>query len=175
MPASWLDPRLEIRAPSLHGRGTFAIAPISRGEVVIVWEHRVVTATDLPAELQGEVWPRADGSYVCLPPDDPESAEHFLNHSCEPNVWMMDEVTLVARSDIAAGEELTADYALWELDPNWVAPFRCSCGATTCRGVITGRDWESAELQRQYSGHFHPMLVARIAERDHTRAATGDV
>lgn len=163
MPPSWLDPRLEIRASSLHGRGTFATAPIAMGEVVTVWEHRVLNAVDLATTPPGEVWPRPDGRYVWLPVNDPEMAEHFLNHSCEPNVWMADEVTLVARHGIAAGEELTADYALWESDPGWVSPFRCRCGAPTCRGVITGRDWESRELQQRYGGHFHPKLSARMA------------
>jgi hypothetical protein len=164
-----------MRVVEIQGRGAFAIAPISAGEVVTVWEHYVVTVADLPAEPQGEFYPRADGSYVWLPPNDPESEEHFLNHSCDPNVWMTDEVTLAARRDIAAGEELTADYALWELDPNWVAPHRCRCGAPACRGVITGRDWESVELQRRYAGHFHPMLNARIAGRDRTPAAAEDL
>ena len=101
-------------------------------------------------------------------------AEHFLNHSCEPNVWMTDEVTLVARHGIAPGEELTADYALWESDPGWVSPFRCRCGASTCRGVITGRDWQSRELQQRYGGHFHPKLRARMAAGEDTKAAAGD-
>jgi hypothetical protein len=39
-------------------------------------------------------------------------AEHFLNHSCDPNVWMEDEVTLAARRDLGVGEELTAVCAL---------------------------------------------------------------
>src|SRR5215475_6693053 len=175
MPPTWLDPRLEIRASSINGRGAFAIAPISAGSVVTVWEHCIVTADDLPAEPQGEVYPRADGGYVWLPPNDPESAEYFLNHSCDPNVWMTNEVTLVSRRDIARGEELTADYALWELDPNWVAKWRCRCGASICRGAVTGRDWESPELQRRYGDHFHPLLNARIAGRNHTQAAAEDL
>ena len=40
----------------------------------------------------------------------------YTNHSCDPNVWMQDEVTLAARRDIAIGEELTIDYAMIEGD-----------------------------------------------------------
>jgi hypothetical protein len=47
MSSTWLNPSLEIRASSLQGRGAFAIAPIDAGEVVTVWEHRIVTAADL--------------------------------------------------------------------------------------------------------------------------------
>ncbi len=40
-----------------------------------------------------------------------------LNHSCDSNLWMADEATVVARRDIAAGEELTLDYALHPASP----------------------------------------------------------
>ena len=93
-------------------------------------------------------------------------AEHFLNHSCDPNVWMSNEVTLVTRRDIARNEELMSDYALWELDPAWVSRFRCRCGSSMCRGVVTGRDWQSLDLQRRYGAHFHPLLMSRIAARE---------
>lgn len=170
MPTSWLDPRLKICASPLHRCGTFATADIDVSEVVTVWEHRVLDATDLLAAPPGQVWRRADGSYVWLPPKNRSVAEHFLNHSCDPNLWMANEVTLIAKRRIFAGEELTADYALWELDSGWVSAFRCACGAPMCRGVITGRDWESSDLQQRYAGHFHPILTSRINERNRSNA-----
>lgn len=36
-----------------------------------------------------------------------------LNHACDSNLWMADEVTLIARRHIVSGEELTVDYALF--------------------------------------------------------------
>ena len=36
-----------------------------------------------------------------------------VNHSCEPNVGMGGNVLLVSMRDIAAGEELTIDHALF--------------------------------------------------------------
>ena len=171
MPTSWLDHRLKIWTSPLHGRGTFATAPIAANETVTVWEHRVLSATELATAPPGPVWPRLDGLYIWVPPKDREMSEHFLNHSCDPNLWMANEVTLSAKRPIKTGEELTGDYALWELDPGWVSVFRCSCGAQTGRGVITGRDWESRELQHRYAGHFHPMVSARIAERNRSKVA----
>jgi hypothetical protein len=60
-----------------------------------------------------------------------------INHSCEPNAWL-DGLDVVARFDIAPGEEITLDYATFynELMPS----FECSCGEPTCRGTITGED-----------------------------------
>ena len=130
--------------------------------MVTVWEHRILdTDDDAPP---GEVWPRPDGTFVWLPANDSTVAEAFLNHSCDPNVWMANEVTLIARRAIAAGEELTTDYALFELDPAWASRWRCRCEATCCRGAVTGRDFELPELQERYRGHFHPMLLRRITE-----------
>jgi uncharacterized protein len=99
---------------------------------------------------------------VWVPPDDRTAPEAFLNHSCDPNVWMADEVTLVARRAIAPLEELTIDYALFELDRSWTARWLCQCGSALCRGSVTGRDYELAELQARYGRHFHPMVLRRF-------------
>ena len=81
-----------------------------------------------------------------------------MNHSCDPNVWMLDQVTLVTRREIEPGGELTADYALWEADEGWVGRWECRCGASRCRGRVTGQDWRSRELQERYRGHFSPFI-----------------
>ena len=82
------------------------------------------------------------------------------NHSCDPNLWMQNERTVCARREIAAGEELTMDYALATRTPEW--RMECRCGTSECRGVITGNDWQLPELQQRYSGHFSPFINARI-------------
>lgn len=161
---SWLHPHIEIRESPLHGRGTFATGPIASGEVVTIWAHELLDSPTDAKDRSGELYVRADGTYVWLPPSNGTIDEDFLNHSCDPNVWMTDEVTLCARRNIAAGEELTGDYALWELDPEWVCPWRCRCGSALCRRSVTGRDWELPELQRRYAGHWHPSIEARIAK-----------
>ena len=76
----------------------------------------------------------------------------------------MDEVTLAARKHVEPGEELTTDYALFELDIGSVCGFECRCGSGVCRRTITGRDWQLPELQTRYAGHWHPTLTQRIAE-----------
>lgn len=171
---TWIDPRIEIRESPLHGLGAFAVAPIRDGEVVTVWAHTILDGDQAPRVQRGELHRCADGQYVWLPESwgeltgyDP--AEDCLNHSCDPNLWMNDEVTLSARRDIAAGEELTGDYALWEFDPEHVCPFECRCGSPHCRHRITGRDWELPELQRRYAGHWHPSIEAHIAKLQRKR------
>src|SRR4029453_4593723 len=72
------------------------------------------------------------------PDDDPAAAG---NHSCAPNARVVDRVTVVATRAIAAGEEITTDYALVTDDPGW--SMRCACGAAQCRGTVraVGSAW----------------------------------
>jgi len=79
MPASWLDSRLKIRPSRIHGRGTFATAPIATGETVTVWEHRVLHEPDVRAAPPGELWRRGDGVSVWVPPNDRTNAEPSIS------------------------------------------------------------------------------------------------
>jgi hypothetical protein len=87
---------------------------------------------------------------------------NYINHSCDPNVWMQDEVTLQARRDIAIGEELTIDYAMFEGNENWIPPWTCRCGSARCREKFTGMDWRREDLQERYQDHFSPFINERI-------------
>ena len=145
----------------------------------MVWGGRVYTQADVDT---GRVAPGStvyigEELYLGAPAGqydrERDDRGDFVNHSCDPNVWLADENTLVARRDLAVGEELTIDYALFEGDESDVKPWRCRCGSPLCRGTVTGRDWRSPELQARYRGHFSPFLEARInrLSRDRTRAA----
>ena len=142
----------------------FANAPIRRGEVVVVWGGTtILTEEDLRCGMgAGYDWATiGEGLYLAAPKDGGDLT-NFMNHSCDPNVWMADEVTLVARRDIAVDEELTLDYCLIEADEDWVGSWECRCGSELCRGRYTGRDWRCSELQERYRGHFSPFINARI-------------
>lgn len=90
--------------------------------------------------------------------------DYFLNHSCDSNLWMKDAYTLIAKRDVQIGEELTADYAIWEADETFVSKWECRCGSVKCRGRVTGNDWRSSELQERYIDHFTPLLNKRITK-----------
>jgi hypothetical protein len=100
----------------------------------------------------------AEGVNLLQADDDPA---RYGNHSCDPNLWLADEVTLVTRRPVSEGEELTVDYATMT-----VAPWRmeCRCGSPGCRGLVTGDDWRRPDLQERYAGRFSPFINARIAQ-----------
>jgi hypothetical protein len=40
--------------------------------------------------------------------------------------------------------------------------FECGCGQPTCRGHISGNDWQKPELQKRYAGFFSPHVQRKI-------------
>ncbi len=162
--ASWLDPRVEVRSSAIHGQGLFARAPIRADETVVRLGGRVLTDDELLGLGLDEHNSLAIGDHLNLLLDD-KSPVVLGNHSCDANLWMVDEVTFAARRDIAPGEEVTDDYALFGAD----LPFRmeCRCGSAACRGLVTNDDWRRPDLQERYAGHFSPFLNGRIAAMNH--------
>ena len=96
-----------------------------------------------------------------------DDVTYFINHSCEPNVWMENAYTLAAKRDINKGEELTIDYAIFEGD-NYKSKWECKCGSKLCRKMITGSDWKIKILQEEYKNHFIPLINKRIKRNKNT-------
>lgn len=102
--------------------------------------------------------------------DEIEDVDLF-NHSCEPNAGIRGQILLAAMRDIAAGEEITFDYATVLCrspheesaeDKSRPYGFECKCGTPTCRGRITVDDWRIPDLQRKYAGWFSWYLQEKI-------------
>jgi hypothetical protein len=165
---SWADPRIDVRTSAIEGTGGFARELIKAGEVVVILGGTVFTeaefidfaasATNYDAIQIGE-----DLHLVDMSPDS-RSTNGSLNHSCDSNLWMRDEVTLVAKRDIQAGEEVTVDYALFTALPDWTLDYPCACGSSHCRQTITGNDWQLPEVQAHYKNHFSPFINERISK-----------
>lgn len=163
-PKSWIDPRVEVRSSAIQGKGMFARERIKKGKVVVIWGGVLMTEKDVQAgkARRHSIAAIGEGLYLAGLANEDSSPDDFMNHSCNPNIWMKDEVTLVARRDIQANEELTADYAMWESDEEWTMHQECHCGSELCRQVITGKDWRLKELQERYKNHFSPFINKRI-------------
>jgi hypothetical protein len=156
---SVLTPGVEVRPSPIEGLGLFAARAFAAGEVVAVLGGRVVDdAGWAEAAAGGPVsgYAIGEGRHLVQDEDDPA---RFGNHSCDPTTWLVDAVTLVARRPVAAGEELTSDYATLTADPAWA--LSCRCGAEECRGWVTGVDHLRPELRRRYAGHLVPFLERR--------------
>ena len=163
--STWFHPNLIVKPSSINGQGLFATEPISAGTTVMVWGGTPYTRQDL-ADIRAGKIKVAEFSYSFIEEDlllaaPPDGMDYYVNHSCDPSVWMADNVTVVARHDIQTGEEITGDYAVWEADKDYILP-PCTCGSALCRKHVTGNDWMRPELQQRYAGHFLPYITQRI-------------
>src|SRR5688500_9414364 len=127
----WIDPRIEIRPSPIGGRGLFARSLIEAGGVVVIWGGVVFTQADVDAGKAAERSTVAIGEGLYLGgavgqyDRERDDRGDCMNHSCDPNCSMQDEVTLAARRDIQPGEELTGDYVMWEADETYLRPWEC--------------------------------------------------
>lgn len=158
----WISPKAKLRNTSISGHGLFATDFIQAGEEVVRWGGIYVSGKEAQKAKQ-------EGKHVMQFEDDlfsvedrGESDSYFINHSCDPNLWMKDTFTLEAKRDIKPGEELTIDYVVFMADENYIAKWECGCGSVNCRHKITGKDWKIKELQDKYKNHFIPLINRRI-------------
>jgi uncharacterized protein len=160
---SYISPKAAVKESSIHGRGLFAVEPITRGEIVCIKGGYIFNRETLqqvaetlgPAEIQ-----IAEDLFIGpLTERDREGSMIFSNHSCEPNIGVQGQIVFVALRDIQAGEELTHDWATTDDD---TYEMECKCGAPTCRKVITGRDWRKKDLQKRYAGYMSSYLIEKI-------------
>ena len=137
---------LLIRKSGIHGCGCYTTVTIAEGTHIVEY-----TGGRLSKEQADELYnERADTYLFCIGEGDyvidGDSVAAFINHCCEPNCETdeFDEhIWIIAQRDIAAGEELTYDYNLYDGDDDDEAP--CRCGAKQCRGSMYGEE----ELERR--------------------------
>ena len=162
-PLSFRSPKTRVAESRIHGRGLFAVSDIAAGEIVAVKGGHIITRAVLreltprlgPAEVQ-----IGDDLFICpVTEEEREGSMIFSNHSCEPNIGVRGQIVFVAMRDIRAGEELTHDWAMTDDDDSST---ECRCGARSCRGTITGRDWRRPELQARYGDYFSAYLLEKI-------------
>jgi SET domain-containing protein len=162
-PLSYLSPKAAVKTSAIHGRGLFAVGEFRPGEIVCVKGGHIFTRSTL-SEIATVLGPAeihiADDLFIGpFDADEREGAMMFSNHSCDPNIGVQGQIVFVALRHIAAGEELTHDWATTDDDDYTMT---CRCGAATCRGVITGKDWQNKDLQRKYRGMFSWYLQQKI-------------
>jgi SET domain-containing protein len=163
---SYRSPKTEVRASNIHGRGLFATADIAKDEIVAVKGGHIVTGQVLQDQITpvlGPVEIQIDDDLYIAPvtAEERDGSMLYSNHSCDANLGVRGEITFVARRDVAAGEELTHD---WCTTDDGDYSVKCNCGATDCRGTLTGKDWQKPELQKKYAGYFSAYLQKKIQE-----------
>ena len=168
MPLSYRSPKTEVCESKIHGRGLFAKTDIGKDEIVAVKGGHIVDRKTLRERITSRLGPveiQIGEDLFITPVTDEERELSMLysNHSCNPNLGVRGEITFVAMRDIRVGEELTHDWAMTDDDDYSV---ECKCGAPNCRKILTGKDWQRADLQTRYAGYFSAYLARKIAVLD---------
>jgi uncharacterized protein len=129
---------LVIRPSRIHSYGCYTTRPIRKGKLIVEYVGERLTceqADDLYDDFKTTYLFGLDGGKHII---DGFGVAAFVNHSCKPNCGtdqIRGKMWVIARRDIAAGEELTYDYNLYDGEED--AP--CLCGAKRCRGSLYSR------------------------------------
>jgi hypothetical protein len=144
--------RIVVRNSPIHGRGVFALRPITKGTRIIEYKGKLIT--DAAADRRyGRLHENSahtmlfsvDDGLVIDATRDGNSAR-WINHSCQPNCEIDEKnhrVFIDARRAIRPGEELTYDYNLQIGERHTAKAKRdhaCLCGAARCRGTMLGEE-----------------------------------
>jgi len=137
--------RLIVRSSGIHAAGCFALEPIAKGRKVVEYTGERILHDDADKLYENlpytYLFGTSDGETVI----DGFGMAMYVNHSCDPNCETEEDeqgkVWVMSMRNIAAGEELTYDYLLYEGDGD--AP--CSCGSAKCRGSM----YSPKELRRR--------------------------
>lgn len=156
----FVSSKIVRRDSPTHGAGVFAVEAIAAGEPILEFTGHVThaTVTDFTTyHLQ-------IGEELYIGPSG--DLDDLVNHSCEPNAGYIPESApehplLIAKREIAPGEEITMDYGAVIDEPDF-AGFPCSCGVSNCRGMVLSfrelsdvkkqslRDWVMPYLREKY-------------------------
>ena len=163
MNLSYISPKATVRESPIHGRGLFAVEPFERDEIVAVkgghiFDRRMLHRIE-PVLGAAEIQIGEDLFIGPLTESEREGSMIYSNHSCEPNIGVRGQIVFVAMRRIAAGEELTHDWATTDDD---TYRMECLCGAHACRRIITGQDWRRRELQEKYGRYMSWYLLEKI-------------
>ena len=163
--ANWIHKALAVVETSRCGFGVVTLDPIPTGSLVVMFGGSVITCAEfeqLSSEMQNFPFQVSDDLFLG-PRDEGEiGVGERINHSCNPSVGFAGAIALIALRDIAAGEEITLEYATCVASNDDAFVMQCSCGAPSCRKVITGHDWKLLDVQARLLPNYQPFLQEKV-------------
>ena len=127
---------LVVRPSPIHSTGVYTTRPIRRGTRVCEYDGQRMSKAVADARYEGRAvtYLFSCGGNTVI---DGFGMAMFLNHSCNPNCQTeqdaRDRIFISAIRDIAAGEELTYEYNLYDSDDEHQ---HCFCAAPNCRATM---------------------------------------
>ena len=145
-----LPANIRLARSGVHGHGLFARDFIAQGERILEYVGERITKAEALRRDEARRARAAAGGDACvylfetdgrhdIDGDVPWNPARRINHSCAPNCESEEDrgrIWIVAKRDIAPGEELGCDYG-FPLAEGREHP--CHCGAEECVGFIVHR------------------------------------
>lgn len=155
---SILSDKISVHSGSINRLGMFAKSNINCREIVYIKGGHVMSRAELfSSSIINSYLPISDEWVIgALSAKEEEAIKLYNNHSCNPNCAVRGDVVFIASRNITEGEELFIDYAFVDNEPY---RFKCNCGATNCRKIITGFDWQLRKLQKGYKKNFFSAYI----------------
>lgn len=146
------------------GKGLFSKRDIKKGENIFNFTGKLITfkQTLEATDNFGDPLQLGKNLYINL-----EEPMRFINHSCNPNTGIINDVTLIALRDIQEGEELYFDYSTSMDEDYWV--MQCMCGEANCRKTI--KDFKYLPLQAKQK-YLNLNIVQKFIAVEYQKIAT---
>lgn len=71
---------------------------------------------------------------------------------------------MTATRDIEIGEEVCYEYATSEMEESAHVPLHCLCGKTSCRKLVSGKEYLDPAFQAKYQTHFTEYVMKKLAK-----------
>ena len=136
----YLNKNTDIKSSPVHGLCRYATADIAKDEIIFV----IGGIAKRPSESGWYKGLLIDNDLVIDLPEG-NDYEAYINHSCNPNVYIDGQVVFRALRDINAGEFINVDYGTFMITKTDFIP-ECKCGSSNCRGKVTGEDYKFLDL-----------------------------
>lgn len=171
LPKPCFSSKVRLGKSRISGYGITAKCNIKRGEILIVEIGPIVSGRfiNLVEKELGYECELCVGRnrYLLHAPLHENYQGGYINHSCAPNVGMLENGVWAAISDIKPGEEVCCDYGTFETSPRW--SMKCNCGSKNCRKTITYKDYLISDLIKRLGRWYAPYLREELKLRNAKR------
>lgn len=127
------------------GRGIFAKKVIKKGEEIFKFTGEIIDFEQTLNREDDFGDPLQIGKDLYLNLEEPM---RFINHSCNPNTGIKNNVLLIALENIQKGEEIYFDYSTSMDEDYWI--MQCECRNENCRKLIKDFRHLPPQIKQKY-------------------------
>lgn len=150
---------LYIAASPIAGKGLFTDREIEANQAILSFTGERIFHEYTPEfALMGSNWIGVGDREWVIP--EAESPVLYLNHCCDPNVFINEHLEIISMKHIEANSELFLDYSTTELDPYW--SMYCNCASKHCRKTIKSFPYLSYVNQLKYKPFISSVFLEAI-------------